>query len=115
MPTLIKRASREIRHRRIRARISGTSDKPRLSVFRSNTAILAQLIDDEKGHTLVAISSNAVPGKTFAERAHAAGKEIAVRALALNIKKVVFDRGGFIYKGKIKAVADGAREGGLIF
>jgi large subunit ribosomal protein L18 len=94
------------RHKRIRAAISGTKERPRLSVFRSNKFIYAQLIDDEAG-------------KTFAE-AHDAdatkvGKELAKKAKALKIDKVVFDRGGYLYTGKIKAVADAAREGGLVF
>jgi large subunit ribosomal protein L18 len=107
---------RTTRHIRIRSRISGTKEIPRLSVYKSNKAVYAQLIDDVAGHTLVAVSSAAVTaGKTVAEKARETGKEIAKKAQALKISKVVFDRGGFIYTGKIKAIAEGAREGGLIF
>ncbi len=94
------------RHKRIRATISGTTERPRLSVFRSNKFIYAQLIDDEKGHTFA--QAQAVDAKTV-------GVELAKKAKALKIDKVVFDRGGYLYTGKIKAVADAAREGGLIF
>ncbi len=94
------------RHKRIRTTISGTADRPRLSVFRSNKAVYTQLIDDVKGHTLVQAQS--ADAKT-------AGAELAKKAKALKISKVVFDRGGYLYTGKIQAVADAAREGGLIF
>ena len=91
---------------KIRSKISGTLDRPRLSVFRSTKHIYAQIIDDEKGSTLV---------ESWGEDALVVGREIVKRALAKKIKQVVFDRGGFIYTGKIKAFADGAREGGLKF
>ena len=94
------------RHKRIRSRISGTAERPRLSVFRSNKFVYAQLVDDEKGNTLA--QANAADAK-------AVGVEIAKKAKAAKIEKVVFDRGGYLYIGKIKAVADAAREGGLIF
>ena len=94
------------RHKRIRATISGTSKRPRLSIFRSNKFIYAQLIDDVKGHTF------AQAHDTHAKKV---GIELAKKAKALNIKTIVFDRGGYLYTGKIKAVADGAREEGLIF
>ena len=94
------------RHKRIRATISGTQERPRLSVFRSNKFIYAQLIDDVKGHTFA--QAQATDAKTV-------GVELAKKAKALKIEKVVFDRGGYLYTGKIKAVADAAREGGLIF
>ncbi len=110
-----KTANRERRHKRIRAKVFGTAEKPRLSVHKSNTAVFAQLIDDEKGVTLAAVSSRKVKGKTVAERAFETGKEIAKLAGGKKIEKVVFDRGGFIYTGKVKAIADGAREGGLKF
>lgn len=94
------------RHKRIRATISGTQERPRLSVFRSNKFISAQLIDDVKGHTFA--HAQDVDAKKV-------GTELAKKAKALKIEKVVFDRGGYLYTGKIKAVADAAREGGLIF
>ena len=102
----IKKEKRDRRHKRIRSRIFGTKEIPRLSVYKSNTAVYAQLIDDEKGQTLASTVSN---------KAKDAGLDIAKKGLAIKIKKVVFDRGGFIYIGKIKAIADGAREGGLKF
>lgn len=94
------------RHKRIRATISGTSERPRLSVFRSNKFIYAQLIDDVKGHTFA--EAHATDAKTV-------GVDIAKKAKSQKIDKVVFDRGGYLYTGKIKAVADAAREGGLKF
>lgn len=94
------------RHKRIRATISGTAERPRLSVFRSNKFIYAQLIDDVKGHTFA--QAQDVDAKKV-------GTELAKKAKALKIAKVVFDRGGYLYTGKIQAVADAAREGGLIF
>lgn len=103
------------RHARVRAKISGTTERPRLSVFKSHTAIYAQIIDDTKGHTLVAFDSRKSKAKAPAEKAKEVGVAIAKAALAAKIKKVVFDRGGYLYAGKIKAVADGAREGGLEF
>ena len=103
------------RHSRIRAKISGTSEIPRLSVFKSNRYISAQLIDDEKGVTLAASHSKEMKGKTLMVKSVAVGKDIATKAAAKKIKKVVFDRGGFFYTGCVKALADGAREGGLKF
>jgi large subunit ribosomal protein L18 len=110
---------RERRRRRVRAKVSGTTSRPRLNVFRSIEHISAQLIDDTKGHTLAAASSleksvREMKSKKIDE-ATAVGKLIAERALAKNVKKVVFDRAGYRYHGRIKAVADGAREGGLEF
>lgn len=102
---------------RIRKKISGTSTRPRLSVFKSNTAIYCQLIDDNKGHTICAASSRdskSITG-TKTEKAIAVGKLIASKASGLNIKDVVFDRNGFLYHGRVKALADAAREGGLSF
>ncbi len=107
-----KRARRQ---KKIRAKISGTASKPRLCVFRSNRYVYAQLIDDAQGKTLVSASSVKLPGKGVMEKAKETGKEIAKKAKALKIETVVFDRGGYIYTGKIKAIADGAREGGLKF
>ncbi len=110
-----KRAKIQNRHRRIRARISGTEIMPRLSVYKSNTTIYGQLINDEKGITIAAYSAEKAKGKTMLEKSKSAGVEIAKIALEKGISTVVFDRGGFIYTGKIKAFADGAREGGLKF
>lgn len=108
----IKKARRQAR---IRAKVSGTAEKPRLAVFRSNKYVYAQLINDDAGKTLVAASSLKMTGKGMVEKAKATGLEIAKKAKEMKIEKVVFDRGGFIFTGKIKAIADGAREGGLIF
>ncbi|MFA6552235.1 MAG: 50S ribosomal protein L18 [Candidatus Paceibacterota bacterium] len=102
------------RHRKIRAKVSGTATLPRLSVFRSNKCIYAQLIDDEKASTILSASSSKLKGK-MVEKAKAVGTEIAKKAVAKKIEKVVFDRGGYIYTGKIRALAEGAREGGLQF
>ncbi|MDD3478245.1 MAG: 50S ribosomal protein L18 [Candidatus Izemoplasmatales bacterium] len=112
-----KNAQRIKRHRRIRFNIAGTAEKPRLNVFRSNKAIYAQLIDDLAGHTLAAASSielKDVSGGNV-EGAKAVGTLIAKKALEKNIKTVVFDRGGYIYHGRVKALAEAAREAGLEF
>ncbi len=106
---------RIIRHRRIRARVSGTATCPRLAVYRSNAHIYAQLIDDVAGHTLASTHDMEAKKGTKIDRAKAAGAEIAKKALAAGIKTCVFDRGGFLYTGRIAALADGAREGGLTF
>lgn len=111
----IKKNKIERRHKKIRAKVFGTADKPRLSVYRSNKYIYGQLINDEKATTLLSLSSMKVKGKTFTERCTETGKEIAKQALAKKITSVVFDRGGFKYTGRVKAFADGAREGGLKF
>ncbi len=103
------------RKARIRAKISGTSERPRLAVFKSHKYIYAQVIDDTKGHTLVSTDSRKVGGKTPVERAEAVGVDIAKKAKAAKIGKVVFDRAGYLYAGKIKVVADAARKGGLEF
>lgn len=104
---------------RIRTKISGTAQKPRLSVFRSNKDIYVQLIDDKNGVTLAAASSRekdiAAQGGTKVERSANVGKTIAQKAKALGIENCVFDRGGYLYHGRVKSVADGAREGGLKF
>lgn len=104
---------------RIRKKVSGTAERPRLSVFRSNKAIYVQLIDDDNGVTLAAASSREkdIQSKegNKVEKSKLVGNAIAARALALEISKVVFDRGGNLYHGRVKAVADGAREGGLQF
>jgi large subunit ribosomal protein L18 len=105
------------RHRRIRNRIFGTPERPRLSVFRSSANVYAQIIDDTRGTTLVAASSldDAAGSGTKTDRARKVGELVAERARAAGIGKVVFDRGGFLYHGRIKAVADGARANGLEF
>jgi len=111
----IKTQKRIRRHKRIRAKVVGTKAIPRLSVFKSNKYLYAQIIDDDKGNTLVASSDKEVKGKTKTERAREAGRELAKNAQAQKIAKVVFDRGGFIFTGRVKALAEGAREGGLKF
>lgn len=113
--TELKKAQRVRRHARIRAKISGTKDMPRLSVFKSNRYISAQLINDEENVTLASAHSKDVKGKTLADKSALVGEAIANKAKDLKITKVVFDRGGFIYTGNVKAVAEGARKGGLIF
>ena len=99
---------------RIRAAISGTPAQPRLAIFRSNKDIYAQVIDDLNGKTLVSASSKEATG-TKVEQANVVGKAIAEKAIAAGISAVVFDRGGYLYHGRIKALAEGAREGGLKF
>jgi large subunit ribosomal protein L18 len=103
------------RKRRVRARIFGTKDRPRLSVYRSLRQIAVQLIDDDAGRTLVAASTKHVKGKPTVEGAKKLGSEIAKRAKEAKISAVVLDRSGYKYHGRIKALADAAREGGLKF
>ena len=112
-----KNKLRQKRHNRVRNKISGTAECPRLNVFRSNTNIYAQLIDDVAGVTLASASSNdsEVEKATKAEQAAVVGKLIAERAVAKGYKTVVFDRGGYLFHGRVKALADGARENGLEF
>jgi|SRR5579875_498540 len=115
-----RNAARQRRHRRIRARLSGTAARPRLNVFRSHRHIYAQIIDDEQGHTLVAASTldadiKKMAGGLTVEKAGAVGRLVGERALAHGIKQVAFDRGGYRYHGRVKALADGAREAGLDF
>ncbi|HEX5625382.1 MAG TPA: 50S ribosomal protein L18 [Saprospiraceae bacterium] len=102
---------------RIRKTLVGTADRPRLAVFKSNTAIYAQIIDDSKGHTLCAASSKdkALTKGSKSEMAKQVGSVIASKAKSMNIETVLFDRGGFIYHGRIKALAESARETGLKF
>jgi len=104
---------------RIRTKLTGTAQKPRLSVFRSNKDIYAQLIDDANGHTLAAANSRqkdiAAQQGNKTEKSLQVGKALAARAKELGIETCVFDRGGYLYHGRVKAVADGAREGGLQF
>jgi large subunit ribosomal protein L18 len=102
--------------KKIRSKISGTATKPRLSVFRSNKAIYAQVIDDSNGTTIVSASSATLKDKvTKVEASTIVGKTIAEKAISAGITEVVFDRGGYLYHGRIKSLADGAREGGLKF
>lgn len=109
-------SKKEIRHKRIRARVKGVADKPRLSVFRSNRYVFAQLIDDTKGKTIVSASDLKMKEKAKkTDRARLVGAELAKIAKEKKIEKVIFDRGGCKYHGRVKAVADGAREGGLKF
>lgn len=103
------------RKNRIRAKISGTAERPRLSIFKSHKYIYAQVIDDAAGRTLVSTDTRKVAGKTPLERADAVGVDIAKKAIAAKITKVVFDRAGYLYAGKIRTVADAARKGGLEF
>jgi large subunit ribosomal protein L18 len=110
-----KKDRRGRRHARVRSRVFGSGMRPRLSVFRSNKFIYSQIIDDEKNETLVAHSTQAEKNPGTLEAAKKAGLELAKLAEKKKVKKVVFDRGGFIYAGKIKAFAEGAREGGLEF
>jgi len=113
-----KKQLRRIRIRRgIRKKISGTPGIPRLSVFRSNRDIYAQLIDDEAGKTLVSVSSKELSSKkgTKTEISKSAGQQLAQKAAKKEISKVVFDRGGYLYHGRVKALAEGAKEGGLQF
>jgi large subunit ribosomal protein L18 len=104
-------------HSRIRAKLSGTSGRPRLNVYRSLNHIYAQVIDDQNGETIVSASSLAMKLKTGGNVASAReiGKAVAEQAVAKGIKKVVFDRGGYLYHGRVKALADAAREAGLEF
>lgn len=113
--TAQKTTLRARRHHRIRARVVGTTDRPRLVVYRSNTAVYAQLIDDECGKTIAAADSRHVAGDTKRVRAHAVGVLVAGVAREKGIVRAVFDRGGFPFIGTIKEVANGAREGGLAF
>lgn len=118
-----RRLRRERRHLRVRRKISGTGERPRLVVFRSLNQIEGQVVDDVRGVTLVGLSTlakdlreqKAEQGQTKTEASRAAGKRLAERAREMGITQVVFDRGGYIYHGRVKAFAEGAREGGLEF
>lgn len=116
-----KNKDRIIRHKRVRKTVSGTKARPRLNVYRSLSNIYAQIIDDEKGVTLVSASTKEkeiaekIKGKTKTEASKIVGETIAQRALEKKIKTVVFDRGGYLYTGRVQAVADGARAAGLKF
>lgn len=113
--TQYKNQKRAARHKRIRARVVGTSERPRLCVFRSNRFVYAQVIDDSVGKTLCAVDSRAIAGDAPITRATAVGMEVAKRAKAIGINAVVFDRGGYRYQGSVAALAEAARAGGLEF
>jgi large subunit ribosomal protein L18 len=121
MAKLSRAESRNRRHRRVRKHIIGTPDRPRLNIFRSEAEIYAQVIDDKAGHTMAAASSidheirEKLAGKTKTEQARMVGQLVAERAKNKGVTQVVFDRGGFRYIGRVKALADGARETGLEF
>lgn len=115
MKDVTKTQKRDRRHKRVRARVSGSATRPRLSVYKSNTALYAQIINDETGQTLASVASSSEKGKTPRERAEVAAKTLAKRASEKGVKEVVFDRGGFQYIGTIKAFADAVREAGLAF
>ena len=117
MATLTARQARERRHRRVRRKISGTAERPRLVVRRSNRGIEAQLVDDLEGKTLAAASHLGLESfrGTKTDQAAEVGKMLAAAAKGAGIETVVFDRGGYLYHGRVKALADGAREGGLRF
>ena len=118
MPSLSTREARERRHRRVRGKVRGTAERPRLVVFRSNRGIEAQLVDDDTGRTLASGSHLALK-KSFkgdkTEQAAEVGKALATAAKGAGIEACVFDRGGYLYHGRVKALADGAREGGSSF
>jgi large subunit ribosomal protein L18 len=117
MTVITKRQARLRRRRRVRARIIGTTARPRLSVYRSNKGVFAQLIDDSAGKTVAAVNwiEPDLRKLTATEQATKAGELLAERAKAAGIESCVFDRGGYQYHGRVKALADGAREGGLAF
>jgi large subunit ribosomal protein L18 len=110
-------AKRLKRRRRVRAKVTGTAERPRISVFRSNRGVFAQLIDDDSGRTLAAVNWTEDELKSLKrmEQAGKAGQLLAERAKAAGVETAVFDRGGYQYHGRVKALAEGAREGGLIF
>ena len=117
MSTLTTRQARERRHRRIRGKVAGTAERPRISVFRSNRGVFAQLIDDDSGRTLAAVNwtEDELRSLPRMEQANRAGVLLAERAKAAGVETAVFDRGGYRYHGRVKALAEGAREGGLKF
>ena len=117
MATLTTREGRLRRHRRVRGKIAGTAERPRLAVFRSNRGIFAQLVDDSSGRTLAGASWVGLKGFNGDKSAQAkeVGKQVAAAAKQAGIEMVVFDRGGYLYHGRVKALAEGAREGGLKF
>ena len=115
------RVARERRHARVRSKVSGTSQRPRLNVYRSLNHIYAQIVDDSQGHTLLAVSSldsslrKSLAGKSKSEQAAVVGKSLAEQASKAGITQVVFDRGGYKYHGRVKRLAEASREGGLEF
>jgi large subunit ribosomal protein L18 len=115
MSVATKPQQRQRRHRRVRAKIRGSAERPRIAVFRSNRGISAQLIDDDRGHTIVAATwtEDALKKLPRMEQAEKVGALLAERAKAAGVERAVFDRGGYRYHGRVKALADGAREGGL--
>ena len=118
MAVLTRPEARKRRHLRVRRRVSGTAERPRLVVFRSNRGISAQLVDDVTGRTLAAASWLQLKGSFKGDKTQQAsevGKLLAANAKKANIERVVFDRGGYLYHGRVKALADAAREGGLEF
>ncbi|MDX6589995.1 MAG: large subunit ribosomal protein [Solirubrobacterales bacterium] len=117
MTVVTKREGRLRRRRRVRARVSGTAERPRLSVYRSNRGLFAQLIDDTRGHTLAAVNwiEPDLRKLSATEQAKKAGEMLAERAKAAGVETCVFDRGGYRYHGRVRALAEGAREGGLAF
>ena len=117
MSTLTNRQARERRHRRVRGRVSGSAGRPRLAVFRSNRGVSAQLINDVEGRTLAGASWMQVKDMagTKTEQAAEVGRLLARAGREQGVERVVFDRGGYLYHGRVKALADGAREGGLTF
>mgnify|MGYP001113214993 CR=1 FL=1 len=121
MPEIDRRKARLRRHRRVRRHVFGTPERLRLNVFRSLRHIYAQVIDDRQGHTLVSASTidpevaAQLEGLTKTDQARVVGTVLAERALGQGIEKVVFDRGGYVYHGRVKSLADAAREGGLEF
>jgi large subunit ribosomal protein L18 len=117
MTALSVHQARMRRHRRVRGKVSGTAERPRLAVFRSNRGVFAQLVDDATGKTLAGASWVGLKGfkGDKSEQAREVGKSLAAAAKKTGIEAVVFDRGGYLYHGRVKALADGAREGGLKF
>ena len=114
---MTKREARLRRHRRVRSKVSGTAERPRLVVFRSNRGIFAQLVDDEAGRTLASASWTGLKGgkASKTEQAGEVGKALAAEAKKAGIDRCVFDRGGYLFHGRVKALAESAREGGLEF
>jgi large subunit ribosomal protein L18 len=118
MGALTTREARLRRHRRVRGKIAGTAERPRLAVFRSNRGVFAQLVDDQAGRTLASAGWTTLPDSFSGDKqaqAREVGKTLAAAATSAGIETVVFDRGGYLYHGRVKALAEGAREGGLKF
>ncbi|PCI28066.1 50S ribosomal protein L18 [Candidatus Wolfebacteria bacterium] len=111
----IKKEKQARRHAKIRTRVSGTAARPRLCVSKSNTALVAQLIDDDSGKTITSVTTKGMEGKTLGDRSIAAGIKISTEAKEKKVETVVFDRGGYKYTGNVKRFADAARDNGLVF